>query len=126
MFLRKLVAAVCPLLLCILLSIALRWMDGLSWLSGFWGYAIKGLLLGFALALILPAGGVKSHMNGLQPWFLGGVGLLVALILLQYLAFAGVLRLLLLELLGLNPQMVLIEGTAVGFMLVTVILNRRR
>lgn len=126
MFLRKLVAAVCPLLFCILLSIAFRWLDGLRWLSGFWGYAIKGLLLGFALALILPAGGVKSRMNGLQPWFLGGVGLLLALMLLQYLAFAGVLRLLLLELLGLNPQVVLVEGAAAGFMLVTVVLNRRR
>lgn len=126
MFLRKLVAAVCPLLFCILLSIAFRWLDSLSWLSGFWGYAIKGLLLGFALGLILPTGGVKSHMNGLQPWFLGGVGLLAALMLLQYLAFAGVLRLLLLELLGLNPQVVLVEGAAAGFMLVTALLNRKR
>lgn len=126
MFLRKLVAAVCPLLLCILLSIAYRWIDGLGWLSGFWGYALKGLLLGVCLALILPAGGVKSRMNGLQPWFLGGVGLLAALILLQYLAFAQVVRLLLLDLLGVNPQLVLVEGAAIGFMLVTVILNRKR
>ena len=119
-------AAVCPLLLCILLSIAYRWIDGLGWLSGFWGYALKGLLLGVCLALTLPAGGVKSRMNDLQPWFLGGVGLLAALILLQYLAFAQVVRLLLLDLLGVNPQLVLVEGAAIGFMLVTVILNRRR
>ena len=126
MFLRKLVAAVCPLLFCILLSVAYRWLDGLGWLSGFWGYVIKGLLLGFALALILPTGGVKSRMNGLQAWFLGGVGLLAALLLMQYLTFAEVLRLSLLEMLGLNPQVVLVEGAAVGFMLVTVFLNRRR
>ena len=28
--------------------------------------------------------------------------------------------------LGVNPQLVLVEGAAIGFMLVTVILNRKR
>ena len=126
MFLRKLVAAVCPLLLCILLGAAFGWLDGLGWFNGFWSYALKGLLLGILLALVLPIGGVKSRMNGLQAWFLGGVGLLAALVLLQYLTFAQVLRLSLLEMLGLNPQVVLAEGTVIGFMLVTVVLNRRR
>jgi len=126
MFLRKLVAAVCPLLYCILLSIVFRWLDGIRWLNAFWGFAVKGLLLGVALALILPAGGVSSRMNGLQPWLLGGAGLLVGLILLQFLAFTGVVHIVLLDLLGLNPQVVLVEGAAVGFMLVTVFLNRRR
>lgn len=126
MFLRKLVAAVCPLLYCILLGMAFRWLDGLGWLSPFWGYGLKGLLLGVALALILPASGVSSRMNGLQPWLLGGAGLLVGLMLLEYLAFAGVLRSTLLTLIGVEPQLVLAEGAAVGFMLVTVFLNRRR
>ena len=27
---------------------------------------------------------------------------------------------------GVNPQLVLVEGAAIGFMLVTVILNRKR
>jgi len=126
MFLRKLVAAVCPLLYCILLSIVFRWLDGIRWLNAFWGFAVKGLLLGVALALILPAGGVSSRMNGLQPWLLGGAGLLVGLMLLEYLSFAGVIRSALLTLMGVEPQLVLAEGAAVGFMLVTVFLNRRR
>lgn len=126
MFLRKLVAAVCPLLYCILLGIVFRWLDGLRWLNPFWGYALKGLLLGVALSLILPAGGVSSRMNGLQPWLLGGAGLLVGLMLLEYLSFSGVIRSTLLTLMGVEPQLVLAEGAAVGFMLVTVFLNRRR
>ena len=44
--------------------------------------------------------------------------------LLFVLAFAGVLRMPLLELLGLNSQVVLVEGAAVGFMALTVFLNR--
>lgn len=126
MFLRRLVAAVCPLLYCILLSIAFRWLDGLGWLSSFWAFAIKGLLLGVALGLILPAAGVTSRMNGLQPFVLAGAGVLLGLLLLQYLAFAGVIRMPVLELLGLNSQVVLVEGSAVGFMLVTVFINRKR
>lgn len=126
MFLRKLVAAVCPLLYCILLGIAFRWLDGIRWLNPFWGYVLKGLLLGVALSLILPAGGVSSCMNGLQPWLLGGAGLLVGLMLLEFLSYTGVIRSTLLMLIGVEPQLVLAEGAAVGFMLVTVFLNRRR
>lgn len=125
MLLRKLVAAVCPLLYCILLAVVFRWLDSLTWLSAFWGYAVKGLLVGTALGLILPAGGVASRMNGLQPWLLCGALLLLALILLQYLSFTGLLQLTVLELIGLNPQVVLVEGAAIGFILITVFLNRR-
>lgn len=124
MLLRKLVAAVLPLLLCILLGFACRWMDSLSWLNTFWAFALKGLLVGILLALVLPIGGVKSRMNGLQPWFLGGAGLVIALVLLQYLGFVGVLALP--AFLQSDPQLVLAEGTAVGFILVTVVHNRRR
>ncbi len=124
--LRKLVAALCPLLYCILLAIVFRWLDSLAWLNDFWGYALKGLLLGAAIALILPAGGVSSYMNGLQPWLAAGALLLLALVLLQYLCHTGLIRLTVLDLLGLNPQLVLAEGTAIGFMALTVFLNRRR
>lgn len=124
MMLRKLIAAVLPPVLCILLGFAFRWLDGLAWLNPFWGFALKGLLLGILLALVLPIGGVKSRMNGLQPWFLGGAGLLVALVLLQYLGYAGVL--ILPAFLHPGSPLLLAEGAAVGFVLVTVVLNRRR
>ncbi len=125
MLLRKLLAALCPLLLCILLTLVFRWLDSLGWLSSFLGFAIKGLLLGAVLALILPIGGVKSRMNGLQLWLLTGAGLLLVLVLLQYLASVGALQLAWLQMLGLNGQMVLVESAAAGFMLMTVALNRR-
>ncbi len=126
MVLRKVVAAGSPLLACILLSIVFRWLDSMAWLSAFWSFAIKGALLGVALALILPAAGVSSRMNGLQAWVLVGAGLLVALLLLQYLAFVGILQLALLDALGKHFQLVLAEGAAVGFLLVTTWINRRR
>ncbi len=123
MLLRRMVAAVCPLLYCLLMIFAFRWLDGQSWLPAFWGYALKGLLLGVALAVILPTGGVKSRMNGLQPWVLTGAGLILALVLVQFLCFTGVLSL---PLLSPDPQLVLAESAAVGFLTVTVFLNRRR
>ena len=52
------------------------------------------------------------------------LALLVALVLLQYLGFVGVLALP--AFLQSDPQLVLAEGTAVGFILVTVVHNRRR
>ncbi|MBR4068661.1 MAG: hypothetical protein IKK08_08570 [Clostridia bacterium] len=124
MLLRKLVAVVLPLVLCLLLGAVCRWMDGFAWLNTFWAFALKGLLVGVLLALVLPIGGVKSRMNGLQVWLLAAAGLLAVMALFQYLAFAGVLTLP--GFLQPDPQTVLAEGTAAGFILVTVLLNRKR
>ncbi|MBE5802172.1 MAG: hypothetical protein E7319_07775 [Clostridiales bacterium] len=126
MLLRKLVAALCPLLYCALLSIVFRWLDGLGGLNSFWAFAIKGLLLGAAVSLVLPAAGVKSRMNGLQPWLYIGAGLLMVVVFLQFLASTGALHLTVLELIGVNGQVVLVESTMAGFMLVTALMNRRR
>lgn len=123
MLLRRMIAAVLPLIYCVGMILAFRWLDGQSWLSAFWGYAVKGLLLGLVLALILPTGGVKSRMNGLQPWVLAGAGLLAALVAVQFLCFAGYLSL---PFFAPDPQLVLAESAIVGFLLVTVFLNRRR
>lgn len=123
MLLRRIVAAVCPLLYCLCMILAFRWLDGQGWLPVFWGYALKGLLLGVVLAVILPTGGVKSRMNGLQLWVLIGAGLLLALVLVQYLCFAGIITL---PFLSPDPQLVLAESAAVGFLAVTVFLNRKR
>lgn len=123
MLLRRMVAAVCPLVYCVLMIFAFRWLDGQRWLPAFWGYALKGLLLGVVLAVILPTGGVKSRMNGLQPWVLAGAGLLVLLVVAQFLCHSGVFSL---PLLTPDPQLVMAESAAVGFMAVTVFLNRKR
>lgn len=123
MLLRKMIAAVLPLVYWVLAVFAFRWLDGQSWLPVFWGYVVKGLLLGIVLALILPTGGVKSRMNGLQPWVLVGAALMLVLIVVQFLAFSGLFTL---PLLAPDPQLMLGESAIVGFLLVTVFLNRKR
>lgn len=123
MLLRRLLAAALPLLYCVLMILAFRWLDAREWLPVFWGYAVKGLLLGVVLAIILPTGGVKSRMNGLQPWVLAGAGLLALLVVAQFLAFSGLFAL---PFLAADPQLVLAESAMVGFLTVTVFLNRRR
>ena len=51
MFLRKLTAALCPLILCAVVCAAFRWLDGWLGSTAFLAFAFKGILLGAALAL---------------------------------------------------------------------------
>ena len=76
MLLRKLVAALCPLLLCIVLCLLYRWLDGVLAAGLFGSFLLKGLLLGVALALIIPLAGLRCHAKGLQPWLYVGAALL--------------------------------------------------
>mgnify|MGYP007081521761 CR=1 FL=1 len=66
MLLRKLVAALCPLLLCLVLCLLYRWLDGVLGAGLFWSFLLKGLLLGVMLALIIPLAGLRCHSKGLQ------------------------------------------------------------
>ena len=78
MLLRKLTVTFAPLLLCIVVCTAFRWVDGLWGSGSFLAFAGKGALLGAALALSLPAAGVRAHTNGLAGWlFLGAAVLLL-------------------------------------------------
>ena len=54
MLLRRLVAALGPLLLSVLVCAAFRWMDGMIGAASFLAFLLKGALLGAALALTLP------------------------------------------------------------------------
>lgn len=76
MLLRKLVAALCPLLLCLVLCLLYRWLDGVLGAGLFWSFLLKGLLLGVMLALIIPLAGLRCHSKGLQPWLYAGAALL--------------------------------------------------
>ena len=76
MLLRKLVAALCPLLLCLVLCLLYRWLDGILAAGLFWSFLLKGLLLGVMLALIIPLAGLRCHSKGLQPWLYAGAALL--------------------------------------------------
>lgn len=125
MLLRKLVAALCPLLLCIVLCLLYRWLDGVLGAGLFWSFLLKGLLLGVMLALIIPLAGLRCHSKGLQPWLYVGAALLAVTLCYQYLETTGVVHsALLLSLFTLNGQVILIEGAAAGFMTVTALLSK--
>ncbi len=123
MLLRKLVAALCPLLLCLVLCLLYRWLDGVLAAGLFGSFLLKGLLLGVALALIIPLAGLRCHAKGLQPWLYMGAALLGVTLGYQYLETIGAVHSqLLLSLFTLNGQVILVESAAAGFMTVTALL----
>ena len=74
-------------------------------------------LLGGALALILPAAGVRVRTTGLTGWLLVGAGALFAVILYQYLETTGQIHLpVLASLMEFNGQVVLVESVVMGYM----------
>lgn len=127
MLLRKLVAALCPLLLCLLTCILFRWLDGLMEAGNFFLFAVKGVLLGVCIALLLPVAGITSRTNGLVRWLFVAAGILFLFLFYQYLETIGVVNWPgLKSLISINGQVVLVESVVMGFLLVTGLLNRKR
>ena len=127
MLLRKLVAALSPLLLCIVVCTAFRWVDGAVGSGSFWAFAMKGVLLGAALALALPAAGVRAHTNGLAGWLFLGAGILLAVLGYQYMEMSGMAHVAVLQaIMPFNGQVVLVESTAMGYMASAALWYRRR
>ena len=127
MLLRKLVTAFGPLLLCVAVTSLFRWIDGVLGSGAFWAFAFKGMLLGAALALILPAAGVRAHTAGLTGWLWLGAGVLMAAILYQYLESTGAVHFpVLRSIMTLNGQVVLVESTAMGYMAALALWRRGR
>ena len=127
MLLRKLVAAFCPLLMCAVVCVVFRWVDGALGSGSFWAFSIKGAVLGAALALSLPAAGVKAHTNGLAGWMLAGAAALAAVVIYQYLERAGLVHMpVMLAILGFNGQVVLVESAFAGYLLTCGLWYRRR
>ena len=127
MLLRKLVAALCPLLLCVLVCAGFRLLDGWLGLNSFFAFALKGVLLGAALALTLPLAGVRAHSSGLTGWLFLGAGLLLLTLIYQYLEAMGVVHVPLLRaIMTVNGQVVLVESAAMGYLCLTALLYRRR
>ncbi len=117
MLLRKLVVAFCPLLLCVIVCAAFRWLDGLMGSTAFWAFALKGALLGAALCAVLPIAGVKARVTGLTGWLMLGAGILLLTVIYQYLETTGVVHLpVLASLMTFNGQVVLVESAAAGYM----------
>lgn len=127
MFLRKLTAALCPVVLCAAVCAAFRWLDGWLGSTAFWAFAIKGMLLGAALALTLPICGVHAHTTGLTGWLFAGAAVLLSALVYQYLESIGAAQVPLLhELLTFNGQVVLVEGAAAGYLLAAGLWYRKR
>lgn len=127
MLLRRLVAALGPLLLCVLVCAAFRWLDGWMGAASFLAFLLKGALLGVALALTLPLAGVRARTNGLTGWLLLGAGILAAALAYQYLETEGLISMPVLRaVLSINGQVVLTEGAALGYLCTTVALYRPR
>ena len=126
MLLRKLTAALLPLLLCVVFCAALRLLDGWLGAGGFWVFALKGVLLGGLLALVLPIAGVSAHTNGLTPWLFTGAGILLAVLLYQYMETIGTLHSAFLSsLLTVNGQVVLVESAFMGYLTAVGAIYRR-
>ena len=127
MLLRRLVAALCPVVLCLLCCILFRWLDSLMSSGGFLLFLLKGLLLGCCAGLLLPVAGIAAKNNGLIPWLFVAAGLLALLLLYQYLETRRVVNWPALKaLITVDGQVVLVEGAVAGFLLLTGILNRRK
>lgn len=127
MLLRKLVAALCPLLLCLLTCILFRWLDGLMDPGNFFLFVLKGVLLGTCVALLLPVAGITSRTNGLVRWLFVAAGILFLFLLYQYLETMGVVNWPgLKSLISINGQVILVESVVMGFLLITGLFNRKR
>lgn len=127
MLMRKLMAALCPLLMCLLTCVVFRWLDSVMAAGSFLLFLLKGLLLGACIALLLPVGGIATRSGGLTPMLYVAAGLLAALLLYQYLETVGAVHWAALKaILSINGQVVLVESAAAGFLAVTATLNRRR
>ena len=91
--------------------------------KGKWG---KALALGGLLALVLPIAGVRAHTNGLTPWLFTGAGILLAVLLYQYMETIGTLHSAFLSsLLTVNGQVVLVESAFMGYLTAVGAIYRR-
>jgi len=127
MLMRKLLAVVCPLLLCLLTCVLFRWLDELFSLQPFFQYALKGLLLGLCIALLLPVAGIAVKNTGLTGWLFAACGLLLLTLVYQYLETVGTLHWPgLLAVIGVNGQVVLVESAVAGFLALTAALNVKK
>ena len=127
MLMRKIVAALCPLLLCLVTCVLYRWLDGLLAQGDFFLFLLKGILLGVCVALLLPLAGISARNNGLIRLLYVAPGLLLVFLVYQYLETVGVVHWPILKsIVSINGQVVLVESTVVGFLTVTAMLNTKK
>ena len=127
MLLRRLAASLCPLLMCLLTCIVFRWLDGLMDNGNFFLFILKGLSLGLCIGLLLPVAGISTRTNGLISWLYVAITTLLLLLLYQYLETIRLIHWPILKsLITINGQVILVESTVTGFLLVTALLHQKR
>ena len=113
MFLRKLLVMVVPLLLAAALCLLFPVLSGL----GFWSNVFKGVLLGIALALLLPLSGASRRKEPFAALLAVPLVTLVLVVLYQYLASIDALNVPVLNMLATTEgQVVLVECVFIGYM----------
>ena len=127
MLMRRLLVVFGPIVLCLLTCVLFMWLDGWFPQGSFFLYALKGVCLGLAVALVLPVAGISTKSTGLTGMLYIAAGLLLLTLCYQYLETVGVVHVPALKAtLSINGQVVLIESTMLGFLMLTAVLNRRR
>lgn len=122
MFLRKLMAAVLPLVMCLALCALFPFLGKTFPDLGFFGYVIQGLLMGLALALLIPLMGGRRRDPFVGLFWVSIVGL-AAVMTYQYLLIAGTIQagiFAFLSVAGRNAA-VLVESAFLGFLLTAVL-----
>lgn len=121
MFLRKLVVIVVPLLLAALLC----WLFPLLLNLGFWTNVLMGVILGAALALLLPLSGASKRREPFAGLMWLPLLLLCVIVAGQYMAGIG-MYVPVLDLFKTSlPQTVLVECAFIGYMAVQVIRTKK-
>lgn len=121
MFLRKLTVMVVPLVLLLGLCVALPLLNGLGFVSN----VIKGMLIGLALALLLPLSGAGRKKEPFAVLLWVPAVLTVLVVVYQYLSSTGIRVPVLDTLATTDGQIVLTECIFAGYMLTTCIRTRR-
>lgn len=125
MFLRKLLVVVLPLILCLLLSALFPFLGKTFPDLGFFEYVIEGLLLGAALALLIPLMGGRKREPFAGLFWVAAV-LLFLTVTYQYLYQTDVWKLAALSFLAAaGPLVVLVECAFLGFLVTAAIRSGR-
>ena len=122
MFLRKLLVIVLPLVFCLILSTLLPLLAGL----GFFANLLGGLLLGVALALLLPLSGATMRREPFAGLLWIPSVLLLGTVTYQYFNALGQWSVPLLNMLATSRgQVVLVECAFAAYMLTECLRTRR-
>ena len=121
MFLRKLVVVLLPLVMVGLLCLLLPVMAGIP----FWTEVFQGLMLGVALALLLPLCGATKKREPFAGLLWLPLTALIVAVCSQYLAVIGISVPVLDMLRTGDGNVILVESTFIGYLLVTLIRTRK-